>query len=100
MANPVIRRIEEFVLVGSVLVAVVCGYIFLAHLNELMEEKRELDKIWLDLDRKGHQAILDQCKAAQHATELLRERMGGDGSLPYQVGLRDGAASCKAGQEK
>ena len=40
MANSVIRRIEEVVLVGSVLVAVVCGYIFLAHLNELMEDKK------------------------------------------------------------
>ena len=65
MAHPVIRRIDvEVVLVGSVLVAVVCGYIFLDHLNELMEAKIVLDEKWLDLDRKGHQAILDQCKAA------------------------------------
>ena len=87
-------------MVGSVLAALVGGYIFLAHLNELMEAKRALDEKWLVLDTEGHQAILDQCKAAQHATELLRERMGGDGSLPYQVGLRDGAATCRSQQEE
>ena len=99
MAHPVIRRIEAVVLVGSVLAAVVGGYIFLAHLNELMEDKRELDKIWLDLDREGHQAILDQCKAAQHATELLAVKLDADWSLPYRLGLRDGEAVCRSQEE-
>ena len=82
---------------GSFLAALVGGYIFIDHLNDLMEDKKELDTEWLELDRKGHQAILDQCKAAQVEVELLAARLEGDSSLLYQVGLRDGMALCKAG---
>ena len=99
MEHPLVRWLGIVVVVGTVLVAVVGLYVFFDHLNQGLVAKRELDKEWLALDRNDHQAILDQCKAIQVDIKLLVSRLGGDGALLYQVGLRDGMALCRA-QEK
>ena len=98
--HPVLKGLSMLVVVVGVLIACIGLYIFFDHLNQGLKDKRALDKEWMELDRKGHRAIEDQCRAAQVETKLLAAKMDGDGSLLYQLGLRDGVRLCRSQQEE
>ena len=97
--HPVIKWITAIFLLVSIAVVIVGLYIFFEHLNQGLKDKKELDEKWLELDREGHQAIQDICKAAQVEVKLLAAELKGDWSLPYRLGLRDGMARCRSQEE-
>ena len=94
--HPVLKWLTAIFLLGSVAVVIIGLYMFFEHLNEGLEAKKVMDKEWLKLDVEGHQAIVDQCKAAQVEVQLLAATLEGDWSLPYRLGLRDGKALCES----
>ena len=109
MEHPILAWAGAVVVVGTLLGTSIGAYLFLdglrdstdalhAELATSIAEKKALDKDWLHFDRGDHQNILDQGKAIQWQVKLLLARMGGDGSLLYQIGLRDGQALCKASE--
>ena len=98
--HPVLKGLSMLVVVVGVVIACIGLYIFFDHLNQGLKDKRALDKEWMKLDRDGHQAIVDQCKAAQVEVKLLAARLDGDGSILYRLGLRDGMALCRSQQEE
>ena len=75
-------------------------YLFFNHLNQGLKDKRALDEKWLELDREGHQSILDQCKAAEVQIKLLAAKLEGDGSWLYELGLMHGMQLCRSQQEE
>ena len=97
--HPVIKWATVIFLVVSIAGVGIGLYIFFEHLDQGLAAKKVLDEKWLDLDIEGHQNILDQCKAAQVEVKLLAAKLEGDWSLPYRLGLRDGAALCRSQEE-
>ena len=97
--HPILKWATAMFLVVSIAGVFVGLYIFFDHLNQGLKDKRVLDEKWLKLDTEGHQAIVDQCKAAQVEVKLLAARLEGNGSLLYELGLRDGMALCRSQQE-
>ena len=51
------------------------------------EEKKALDRDWLEADS-------EQARAIRTEIQILRERIAVDPSLMYQIGLRDGKRFC------
>ena len=110
MEHPIVKWFGAAVVVGPILATSVGAYLFLDDLRQSTDalhselaksitEKKALDDKWLDLDREDHQDILWQGKAIQAEIKLLISRLGSDGSLLYQVGLRDGMALCRSQEE-
>ena len=92
----------------AVIAACVSGSLFMKHLSDStdslhvqirkgLQDKKELDKEWLDLDRADHGKIIRLEAEIIHEIQLLGDRYKTDNSLLYQLGLRDGMALC-AGQ--
>ena len=98
--HPVLKGVTVAALLVTCIAACFGVYVFFDHLNQGLKDKRALDKEWMKLDRDGHQAIVDQCRAAQVETKLLAAKMDGDGSILYELGLRDGMALCRSQQEE
>ena len=63
--------------------------------REGIEDKKALDKDWLNLDRVDHNKIMRLEDDILHEIELLGMQYETDNSLLYQLGLRDGQALCK-----
>ena len=63
--------------------------------REGLQDKKALDKDWLDLDREDHNKIMQLEGNILHEIELLGMQYETDNSLLYQLGLRDGQALCK-----
>ena len=108
--HPLVQWLGAATLAGGIVATCVGAYLFLDDLKESTDalhdelaesiaEKKALDIRWLDLDREDHQNILNQVVATQAEIKLLVARLGSDGALLYQVGLRDGMALCRSQQE-
>ena len=64
-------------------------------IEERIKEKEALDDKWLELDRADHLRIIDIGTAARNDIKRLHDKIGVDGSLMYQLGLRDGQRLCE-----
>ena len=107
--NPIVMWCGIVFTLLSVAVATGAGYIFAENLmigiQANFKEQRELrqqiriereaekfgDQLWVELDTAQSRAIMD-------AVNSLRALIEHDGTLLYQLGLRDGQTLCEAGQ--
>ena len=96
------------VICGFITVVATCvgAFLYLEHIQDVTEalhyevreglqDKKALDKDWLDLDRADHNKIMQLEDSILHEIELLGMQYKIDNSLLYQLGLRDGQALCK-----
>ena len=103
--HPLAKWLGVIIAFSSILATCVGAFLYLEDLrretsdlhDELIEgfnDKKELDKTWLELDREDHADMIELGNQIRNDIRLLDEKIRTNPILMYQIGLRDGKRLC------
>ena len=103
--HPIVIWVGVIIAFTSVIGTCVGAFIYLEHqsnemsatrddLIEGFDDKKELDKTWLELDREDHADMIELGNQIRNDIKLLDEKVRTNPILMYQIGLRDGKRLC------